>query len=343
VKRTLQQTEFFPAGTDAGRGFQKAILRLVKGGAERQAIEAGQVDAIVDPASGNAILLPEAQRAVLDRNEMRQGLLELAYDWTWEQDERYCFVTHTGMADGKFAFGDESIIGRTLWEISIDNLSEGDWQVHRQQVAWHFPFRDLEVRRADRGGEPAYLAISGEPIFDDQHQFKGYRGIARDISARRRAEVREREGNRFFRAAFESLSSPVCVLDSLGNVLRANVPWRVAAPLAGIGAWCGEGTSCLAACDDAQGEERVDGMAIGAGIRQVLAGEREEFRYEYIASSPERRAWFALVARSIVDDAQARAVVSLEDITEGRRAESLLRLQLTVAQGLARSQDASAG
>ena len=42
-----------PSGTDAERSFKKAILRLVKGGAERLAIEAGQIDAIIDPGTGN--------------------------------------------------------------------------------------------------------------------------------------------------------------------------------------------------------------------------------------------------------------------------------------------------
>src|ERR1700730_15270115 len=55
------------SGTEAERGFKRAILRLVKGGAERLAIEAGQIDAIIDPASGNAILLPEAQWALNER------------------------------------------------------------------------------------------------------------------------------------------------------------------------------------------------------------------------------------------------------------------------------------
>jgi CRP-like cAMP-binding protein len=40
------------------------ILRLVKSGPERQALESGQIDAVLDPASGNAFLLPDAQRAL---------------------------------------------------------------------------------------------------------------------------------------------------------------------------------------------------------------------------------------------------------------------------------------
>jgi CRP-like cAMP-binding protein len=40
------------------------ILRLVKGGPERDALESGQVDAVLDRASGTAFLLPEAERAL---------------------------------------------------------------------------------------------------------------------------------------------------------------------------------------------------------------------------------------------------------------------------------------
>jgi CRP-like cAMP-binding protein len=38
------------------------LLRLVRGGPERQALDAGQVDAVLDPKSGTAFLLPEARR-----------------------------------------------------------------------------------------------------------------------------------------------------------------------------------------------------------------------------------------------------------------------------------------
>ena len=79
--------------TNVEGGFKKAILRLVKGGPERLAIEAGQIDAIIDPANGNAILLPGAQRALIERKAGFRSLIGLAFDWYWEQDERYRFVS----------------------------------------------------------------------------------------------------------------------------------------------------------------------------------------------------------------------------------------------------------
>lgn len=42
----------------------------------------------------------------------------------------------------------------------------------------------------------------------------------------------------------------------------------------------------MAVCDDAVGNERVDGSAIAAGIRQVIAGESGLFSHEYACDSP---------------------------------------------------------
>ena len=310
----------------AGREFEKVILRLVKGGPERLAIEAGEIDAIVDPASGNAILLPEAQRALINRKARFRSLVALSSDWYWEQDEHYRFISCADATVESSAFGDEEILGKALWDLSIDNMSEADWRTHRQQLEWRATFRDLEVRRVDASGEVRYLSISGEPIFDDRNEFKGYCGITRDITERKLTEAVVQEPNRFARATLDALAAHVGVLDASGVVLLANKAWRAfAATHAGIGAGVFEGANYLAACDNAGGNERVDGAAIAAGIRQVITGERELFRYDHACDSSAGRCWFMLSITGVAGDTAARAVVSREDITERKRDEIQLR------------------
>ena len=68
----------------------------------------------------------------------------------------------------------------------------------------------------------------------------------------------------------------------------------------------------------------MDVIALLAGIRQVIAGERELFRYEFFCDVPPR------------------AIVSYEDISEIKHAEQLLRLENTVARCLADADDISA-
>ena len=332
-----------PFDTTVERGFKKAILRLVKGGPERLAIEAGQIDAIIDPASGNAILLPDAQRALIERKAGFRSLIGLAFDWYWEQDEHYRFVSHRGATDDADGIAEEGIIGKALWDLSIDNMSEADWRTHRQQLDWRVIFRDLEIRRVDRAGRVRHLSISGEPIFDNRNRFKGYRGITRDITGRKQAEALLQEPHRFDNAILNALSTPIAALDQAGVVLSANRAWRaLAATHSGVGTGVAAGSNYLAACDDACGAQQMDGMAIAAGVRQVIGGQRTLFGYDYACDSPAGRCWFALRVTGITGNGNARAVVSCEDITARTRRELLLGLEFTVARCLADASTAAA-
>jgi len=53
-----------PTGLAADTAFKDWLRRLVKGTAELRAWDAGEIDAVIDPATGSAILLPEAQAAL---------------------------------------------------------------------------------------------------------------------------------------------------------------------------------------------------------------------------------------------------------------------------------------
>ena len=173
---------------NAELGFEGRILRLVKGGPDRRAIEAGQVDAVLDPSTGRALLLPDAQ-AALRANEARvRSLLALSSDWCWEQDEFYRFVSHTGANSRSSRIVDECIIGKTLRDLPFDNMTEIDWQAHRRLLESRATIRDLELRCRDRAGEVRWLSISGEPTFDGEDQFIGYHGTVRDITLRKRAD-----------------------------------------------------------------------------------------------------------------------------------------------------------
>jgi len=200
-----------PSTANAEHGFEKVILRLVKGGPERLAIETGQIDAIVDTPSGNAILLPEAQQAVLERKARFRSLLALSSDWYWEQDQHCRFALAESAGGERSGFDLGHIIGKTLWELPFDNLSDTDWQAHRTQLQWRATFHDFELRYLDRNGAARWISLDGEPIFDEQEQFKGYRGTARDITERKHAEAARQESTRFARATRDALAAQISV------------------------------------------------------------------------------------------------------------------------------------
>ena len=326
--------------TSAELGIKKAFLRLVKGGPERLAIAAGQIDAIIDPTNGNAILLPDAQRALIERRVGLRSLIGLAFDWYWEQDEQYCFVSCRGATDDAFGVAEADIIGKALWDLSIDPLNQTDWRTLRQQLEWRVKFCDLEVSHVNRAGEVRYLSISGEPIFDERDRFKGYRGITRDITARKQSDALVGQSNRFARAILDSLGAPIAVLDRAGVVISSNQAWLMLAAIRpGIGAGVAQGANYLAVCESALGNDRVDGTTIAAAIRQVIAGDRMHFHYDYAFDSPTGRRWLELKFAGVAGTDTARAIISCEDITERKRGELLLGLEHQVQRALAVAAD----
>ena len=174
---------------NAGPGFSARILRLVKSAPERQAIASAQVDAVIEPVTGNVFMLPSARQALREDQARIRSLLALSSDWCWEQDEFYRFVSHTGAASGSSGIYDENIIGKTLRDSPFDSMSGTDWQAHRRLLESRATFRDLELRCTDRAGEMRWVSISGEPTFDEQDRFKGYRGTMRDITLRKQSEA----------------------------------------------------------------------------------------------------------------------------------------------------------
>jgi PAS domain S-box-containing protein len=328
--------------TDTGHEFKKAILRLVKDGPERMAIDTGQIDSVIDPASGNVILLPGARQAVIERQAGFGGLIGLTFDWYWEQDEHFRFIWCRGASDAPPGFGDPGIIGKALWELPIDILGETDWQTHRQQLEWRAPFRDLEVSSVGAGGEACYLSISGEPIMDPRGQFTGYRGITRDITGRKQAEALVQKPDDPSHDILDALGIPIAVLDQAGTVLSANQAWRASADLPpGVGAPVAEGTNYLTVCDRTVGTASMDGRAIAAGIRQVIAGERALFRYDCASDSSAAQRWSALNITRIAAEGATRAIVSCEDITRLKRRELLLGLEYRVVRCLANADHAA--
>ena len=76
-------------------GFEDLIRRLAQGDSALQAMESGQVDAIIDPTTGKAILLHKAQEALSESEARFRAVFEYAKDvmYTVEPDGTFSFIS----------------------------------------------------------------------------------------------------------------------------------------------------------------------------------------------------------------------------------------------------------
>ena len=126
----------------------------------------------------------------LRQSEARwRSLTDLSSDWYWEQDDQFRFVRLDGNPYHTEGVPDEMHYGLTRWELPDTFVNEGQWREHREQLEAHQVFHDFEMQRLSQDGKPVWVSISGEPIFDEEGRFTGYRGVARDITERKLAEA----------------------------------------------------------------------------------------------------------------------------------------------------------
>lgn len=137
------------------------------------------------------VLARKRTEQALQESEQRfRQLVAMSSDWYWEQDEQFRFTAVTGDFTEKSGIAVERVIGKCRWEY-VPTLGDTDaGRAHRAVLAAHQPFRNLEYRAIDEDGYERWFCVNGQPVFDDQGRFTGYRGTGSDITARKVTEQR---------------------------------------------------------------------------------------------------------------------------------------------------------
>jgi len=124
----------------------------------------------------------------LRQSEARfKSLTQLSSDFYWEQNTRFRFTQYEGRIIGDSnRRAAAALIGKHLWDIPGLEPDGTSWQHVRVVLSKKKTFKDFEFSFTNDVGAKYHFSLSGEAIFDDDGKFTGYRGIARDISEKKR-------------------------------------------------------------------------------------------------------------------------------------------------------------
>jgi two-component system sensor histidine kinase/response regulator len=126
----------------------------------------------------------------LQKSETRfRGFAMTSSDWFWETDEHHRFTFMSAGLRASFSTDPGSVIGRTRLELAADAGSDmAKWEQHLVVLERHEPFRDFVYTWRNPGRE-GIASISGDPFFDADGRFLGYRGSGRDITELKATEM----------------------------------------------------------------------------------------------------------------------------------------------------------
>ena len=135
----------------------------------------------------------ERTQALADSENSFRDFADTAADWFWEMGPDLRFTYMSERVETVTGVPVDFHLGKTREELGGESVEGEDWQQHFRDLREHKSFREFTFARKGPDGRIQHMSTSGTPVFDDNGVFAGYRGSARDITARVIAEAAVQE------------------------------------------------------------------------------------------------------------------------------------------------------
>jgi PAS domain S-box-containing protein len=156
----------------------------------------------------------EAALAALRKSEQRlSDIIASMGDWVWEVDENGVYTYSSEKGSGFLGSSRGDIIGKTPFDFMPADEANRVGALFAEIVAKKLPIKDLENWNVGKNGERICLLTSGVPILDERGNLKGYRGVDKDITGRKRAEEALQDAQIRYHLLFEHSPDGIVVID----------------------------------------------------------------------------------------------------------------------------------
>ncbi len=136
------------------------------------------------------------QNSIIESEKRFKDFAELGADRFWETDENFRF-TYFSPPVRNLSLPSENFIGKIFWEVTAPENRPPSMNKIKELFEKHEEVRNISYNAVQAGTNCASLCVSAKPMFDDDGNFKGYRGTTRDeteeLQFKDRAESVERQ------------------------------------------------------------------------------------------------------------------------------------------------------
>jgi PAS domain S-box-containing protein len=135
----------------------------------------------------------QAEETLKDSEEKFRSLVESTSDWIWEINRNGVYTYASPKIKELLGYEPEEVIGKTPFDLMPAEETNRVASKFKDIIKNSKPIERLENICLHKDGHPVTLETSGVPIFNSKGQLRGYRGVDRDITERKRAEEALRE------------------------------------------------------------------------------------------------------------------------------------------------------
>ena len=183
--------------------------------------------------SGFALLLAIAvtlecrqqNRKIHKIDNERQRLADFSTDhrlWFWEMDKdlRFTYLSEENKAITGF---DASLyLGRTRLEIAAEDSNRQKWIDHQADLENHKPIENFTYNLTTANGKLLRISINGQPVYDRDGEFLGYRGNGRDVTDEYLERQARAASEQRLQAILDNVAEAVIVTDNKTRIETFN-------------------------------------------------------------------------------------------------------------------------
>ena len=137
-----------------------------------------------------------AEEALRASEERYRSLMEAAFDWIWEVDANGRFTYTSPKVQDFLGYAPEEVVGQTPFDLMPQEEAQRVGKLFGDIIAAKQPFTGLENINRHKNGRLVVLETSGVPLLGPEGELRGYRGMDRDITGRKRLEEQLRQAQK---------------------------------------------------------------------------------------------------------------------------------------------------
>ena len=127
------------------------------------------------------------QESLRESEARWRSLTHLSADLYWEMDAAFCFAKFEGRGTSDMQYM-SNLLGKNSRALQDAQSMPADFEKQQALMDAHQSFHEMELRLSNGNEGWVWVSISGEPKYDVDGRFAGYRGVMRDITERKRAQ-----------------------------------------------------------------------------------------------------------------------------------------------------------